>query len=213
MRGVVTNGKKIIALRKAAGLTQEMLSAESGCDTKTIRSAERGKRVDLATLRRIAVRLAVDFREFVADGPPESRQANIEAAERYIRAFNARDPEAVAACFCEDGVVITLADPALPGSGEFRGREQVRRWGAICFATYRAEAITPDMYRADAVGNLVFVQVEQPLLQYLASGKQATVSLISEFRIADGLIATLRTYPESGAIERMVFESKPAASG
>ena len=48
MRGVIANGVKITAFRRAAGLTQEMLAADSSCDTKTVRGAERSKRLDVA---------------------------------------------------------------------------------------------------------------------------------------------------------------------
>ena len=209
MRGAIAKGEKITELRTAAGLTQERLATLAQCDVKTLRSAERSKRMDVATLRRIAERLGVDFRDIVAEIPRELREINIAAVERYIRAFNARDPEAVAQSFDEGGVNIVMADPGLPGAGEFRGREQIREWARICFETFRAEQITEEMYQLDAVGDLVFARVEQPLLEYLPKGKKATVSLISEFEIRDGRIAMHRTYPESGAIERMAFESGP----
>jgi transcriptional regulator with XRE-family HTH domain len=210
MRGVVTNGEKILALRNGAGLTQETLAAQAGCDVKTLRRAERSRRVDVATLRRIADYLAVEVRNLIADERADSRAANIVAVERFVGAFDARDPNAVADSFCEDGVVLTLADPSLPGAGEFRGREQIRRWAQVCFETFRTDPITPDNSRIDTIGDLVFLRLDRPQVEYLPTGKQAHVYLTSEFKVAGGLIAALWIYPESGAIERMAI---PTASG
>lgn len=207
MRGAIPNGEKILALRTAAGLTQEKLASDCECDVKTIRGAEHSKRMDSVTLRRIAQGLGVDYRDLVADTPRDRREANIAAAENYIRAFNNRDPDAVAQCFREDGAVIVLADPRLPGSGEFRGQVRIRDWATICFETFQAEQITEELCQVDAVGDYVFVRVSQPKLQCLLTSKQTTVSFMSEFEIRDGLIAMLRTYPESGAVERITLTS------
>jgi hypothetical protein len=108
-------------------------------------------------------------------------------------------------------VVIVMADPELPGAGEFRGQTRIREWARICFATYLAEQVTEEMYHADAVGEFVFIRVERPTLEYLPNGKKAMVSLVSEFLVRDGLIAMLRTYPESGAIERLALTSRSLA--
>jgi len=207
MRGTIANGDKIVALRKVAGLTQEMLAAESGCDVKTLRSAERSQSMDAVTLRRIAGRLGVGYRDIIADIPQDRREANIAAAENYIRAFNARDPDAVAECFREDGAVIVLADPRLPGTGEFRGQGRIREWATMCFKAYLAEQLSEDKYHIDAVGDYVFVRLVRPTLQCLITGKQTTVSVMSEFEISDGRIAVLRTFPESGAVERITLTS------
>ena len=61
MRGATANGVKIAELRAAAGLTQEMLASDCACDVKTVRSAERSKRMDIRTLQRIAERLGVRY--------------------------------------------------------------------------------------------------------------------------------------------------------
>ncbi|HEX5102521.1 MAG TPA: helix-turn-helix transcriptional regulator, partial [Pirellulaceae bacterium] len=158
MRGAIANGEKIAALRKTAGLTQDELAAGCGCDVKTIRSAERGNRLDLATLRRIAARLSVEYRDIVADIASGRREANIAAAMAFLRAFDARDPDAVAACFCEDGAVLVFADERLPGAGEYRGRNRVRQWAVNCFAAYLAPPVEFGNYRFEAAGELVFAR-------------------------------------------------------
>jgi transcriptional regulator with XRE-family HTH domain len=205
IRGAIPRGDLVVRLRKLAGLTQEILAAECDCDVKTIRSAEHSKRLDVATLRRIAVRLGVECRDLVDDESRNGSNAHIAAVERWIAAFNARDAEAVARCFGEDGVINVLADPALPGAGEFRGVARITTWARICFATYLAELITPSMYQLDAVGDFVFVRVERPQLKCLLNGNQSPVSVMWEFLVTGDNISRMRIYPESGAIERMVF--------
>jgi ketosteroid isomerase-like protein len=39
--------------------------------------------------------------------------------------------------------------------------------------------------------------------EIVQTGRRTTVSVMSEFEVADGKIAMLRVFPESGAIERI----------
>ena len=208
MRGAIPKGDKVLRLRRAAGLTQEALAAESDSDVKTIRNAEHSKRVDVATLRRIAARLGVEYREVLTEDSPTQRDARVAAAERWIAAFNARDKDAIVQCFDEQGKVIVLADPALPGTGEYRGCEQIRHWAEVCFATFLTEPITPSMYEVDAVGDYVFVRVDRPRLKCLLNGNESRVSVMWEFTVRNSQILQFRAYPESGTIERMVLSSQ-----
>jgi uncharacterized protein (TIGR02246 family) len=206
MRGALANGERILALRLAAGLTQERLATDCRCDVKTIRGAERSKRMDAATLRRIADRLGIRFSEVIADDPGRIQDDSIAVVDRFHRAFNTRDPDAVALCFTEDGAVIVYADPRLPGSGEFRGRAQVREWAGACFAAYVADKVDRENREIRAVGNYVFVRVVRSNVRSLQTGQEAAASLMSEFECAAGGIALLRIYPESGAIERIALD-------
>jgi transcriptional regulator with XRE-family HTH domain len=204
-RGIVAKGEAIVALRKAAGLTQEKLAAECDSDVKTVRTAERGKPVDVATLRRISARLGIELRELFADNSPDRREANIAVALACLRAFDARDPDAVAAYFREDGTVIVYADPRLPGAGEYRGRKRIRHWAESCFAAYMAPPVAGGKYRVEAAGELVFLSFESPELESLTTGRLTRASLMSEYEITDGNISTLRIFPESGAVERIAL--------
>lgn len=205
MRGIIANGSRIVSLRNARGLTQEKLAADCECDVKTIRSTEHSKRVDVATLGRIAARLGVEYREIVAEISPDRREVNVAAAMAFVRAFDARDPDAVSHCFCEDGAVVVFADPRLPGAGEYRGRERVREWARICFAAFLAEPVTAGTYHFEAVGDLVFFRRNEPRLESLTTGRSTTASVMSEFEVADGKILALRIFPESGAVERIAL--------
>jgi transcriptional regulator with XRE-family HTH domain len=205
MRGAVARGVRIASLRADAGLTQEALAAACDCDVKTVRSAEHSKRLDFATLCRIADKLGVPFKDIAVLDSPDSRRSNIQAVERWIAAFNAREPAAVAACFHEQGSITVLADRALPGSGEYRGRASIRSWAETCFATFLAQTITPSMYRLDAADDYVFVRVERPKLTCLLNGNQTLATVMWEFHVQDGLLSNFRVYVDSGVIERMVF--------
>jgi transcriptional regulator with XRE-family HTH domain len=205
MRGVIPSGDRVLSLRKAAGLTQESLAAECDCDVKTVRSAERSKRLDLATLRRIAARLGVDFRDIVADIPADRREANIAAAMASLRAFDARDPDGVAACFTEDGVVVVFADSRLPAAGEYRGRDRVRQWAETCFAAFWAQHYATGNYHVEAVGDRVYLHLIEPQVESLQTGRRSAVSALVEHEMRDGKIAEMRIFPESGAVERIVL--------
>lgn len=206
MRGILANGEKIAALRLAAGLTQEKLAANCECDVKTLRSAERGKRLDIASLRRIAVGLGVDYHDIVVEVPADRREASVAVAMEFMRAFDARDPDAVADCFCENGAVIVFADPNLPGAGEFRGRERVHEWARACFAAFLAEPVHQGTYFVEAVGDRVFLRHESQRLESLTTGRHTKATVMSEFELTEGKIATLQIFPESSAVERIASQ-------
>src|SRR5690348_15751789 len=104
MRGVIGDGPKIVELRRARAPTQETLAAPAECDTKTIRNVERSKRVDFATLARIGHCLGVGPLGIVTESSAGTQAENIGIAQGWIDAFNARDPDAIAECFTDDGV-------------------------------------------------------------------------------------------------------------
>jgi transcriptional regulator with XRE-family HTH domain len=64
-RGIAANGASIRRARRLAGLTQEALAAAARCDEKTIRRAEKGCRLDITTLLRIAEALEVPYGDVV----------------------------------------------------------------------------------------------------------------------------------------------------
>jgi transcriptional regulator with XRE-family HTH domain len=201
MRGIQLNGPAIKQHRKSLGLTQQRLAFQAECDTKTIRKAENSKRVDVDTALRIATALGVAIGELVESPSAERQQQNTQVAETWVEAFNARDPEAVADCFHKDGAIHVLAEPSIPGAGEFRGREQVRQWAQTTFETFHSEPVTRDMYAVDAVRDYVFLRVENVTVKCLPSGKQTKASAMWEFTIRGGKIVRLKIYPESGAME------------
>lgn len=201
MRGIQLNGPVIQQRRKALGLTQQRLAFRADCDTKTVRKAENSKRVDLATALRVASALGVAISELVEPLSPDLQRANIQTAEDWVAAFNARNPDGVAGCFHRDGAINVLADPATPGAGEFRGQEGVRQWARVFFETFISQAVTRDMYTIDAIGDYVFLRIDRALVKCLLNGEQTEASAMWEFTIRRGKIIRLTIYPESGAIE------------
>jgi transcriptional regulator with XRE-family HTH domain len=65
LRGIQANGAHIYRARRLQGLTQEALASAADCDEKTIRRAEKGCRLDIATLLRIAKALKLPYRGVV----------------------------------------------------------------------------------------------------------------------------------------------------
>ena len=205
MRGVTVAGKAIRALRKTRGWTQEVLAVRSGCDVKTIRAAEKSKRIYVSTLERIADALGVDCHEVVAAVDLQQTQASVQIAWRWIAAFNSRDAEAVTSYFHEDGEVMVFADRSMPGAGEFRGRKRVHQWATICFEAFHAEPVTPEICRVDGIGDRVFVRVDRPKVTCRPNGLATRVSVMWEFEVVDGQIAYFAAYPESGAMEGIFY--------
>jgi transcriptional regulator with XRE-family HTH domain len=80
MRGVRTDGERIVRLRRASGRTQEQLASECDLAANTIRSAERGGPVDIAVVNAIAAVCDVDVKELLAstdDGVPAAATREI----------------------------------------------------------------------------------------------------------------------------------------
>jgi transcriptional regulator with XRE-family HTH domain len=212
MRGVIPDGSKLRDLRRSAGWTQEQLASLAECDVKTLRAAEQSRRVDLSTLTQLAARLGLSSRELLRE-PGSSEvpaEAAIAAVQQFHLAFGSRDPEAVADCFLPDGIVTTMAHPGLPGAGEFRGRTRIHEWASTCFEAYRTDPVTEENSELSVAGDRVFVRLKQPRVQHRASRNEARITLMSEFRIDGGAIASLLICPHSGAMEELVFGEWPA---
>jgi len=59
LRGLSIDGASLRKQRQISGLTQEKLSRLADCDTRTIRNAEKGQNLDLATIENIAKAIKV----------------------------------------------------------------------------------------------------------------------------------------------------------
>jgi transcriptional regulator with XRE-family HTH domain len=139
MRGIAADGAAIRHVRWLAGLTQEQLAALAGVDVKTVRNAERGQRVDLATLARISFALNVDACNLIiaTHSPLEIRRR--DAVGRWRHAWDVRDIEALLSLYHDDAVLHLPGAPEIPFAGEHRGRETLRRVHEICWSTCETE--------------------------------------------------------------------------
>lgn len=211
MRGVAAKGNRIAELRRSLGLTQEQLARRADCDEKTVRAAEHSRPIDVATLQRLAAALGVTHSEIAVPAEKELLNANKRAVWRYIEAFNARSPDAVANSFLEDGCIMIMAGPELPGGGKwYRGHDGIREWATMSFSSFIAGKITEDMCEIDVVEDTVLLRIAQPVVTSVRTGKQGVVPIMTEFKISNDRIAMMRTFVLSGAMEEIERSSSTA---
>ena len=209
MRGARANGERIKRLRKSQGLTQERLAQFSGCDAKTVRSAERGHSLDLNSLGRIAGALAVPFEIIIKRDDESSSQFQVGVAivREYWQAFVKQDLDAIMEAFHNDAVVRLPGAPEIPFAGQYRGKEQIRRMHEITFATAQTEPLSPDDTHFFGSGDYVFVR-GSARLRDKASGKVATLWVTHAFRLKDLMIIELTVGYDSLEMSKVI--STPA---
>jgi transcriptional regulator with XRE-family HTH domain len=127
MRGVFADGESLRSVRVHQGLTQEGLADLAGLDVKTVRKAERGGRLDVSTLGRLADALETGTGDLVRRCRPETRpQARRhDAVRRWVEAWDAHDRDAVLAIYHEEATLRLPGDPTIPFHGTFRGKDQI----------------------------------------------------------------------------------------
>ncbi len=207
MRGIQVSGSKIRQLRKARGLTQQELAFQAQCDVKTIRKAENSKRVDLSTAGRLAAVLGVNVRDLAAAPTKSDVAAGVAIVQAWTAAFNSRDPQAVAKVYDDNGVIIVMASPNIPGGGTFTGKEEIRRWAQESFNAFDVEKMGPDNQRIDTLGDVVFLRTARDLrVTSCATGQIAYAGAANEMRFADGKILEHRIYADTNALASILGE-------
>jgi transcriptional regulator with XRE-family HTH domain len=141
MRGVQANGEQIQAARRARGITQEELAFRARVDVRTLRKAERGQRVDLATLTRISCTLNVDAGNLImaARTPLDLELRRRDAIRRWHHAWDTRDMEAFLSIYHDEAVLHLPGAPDIPFAGEHHGKEAIRRTHEICWSLSETE--------------------------------------------------------------------------
>jgi transcriptional regulator with XRE-family HTH domain len=144
MRGTNADGPEVVVARVAKGLTQEQLADSAGLDVKTVRKAEQGGRVDLASLSRLAAVLDVSLDRLVSGGSetPTDR-ARRESVQRWHRAWDAHDVDAILALYHDEAVLHLPGEPDIPFAGVHRGKEAIRRCHETAWANFRTEPVPP----------------------------------------------------------------------
>ena len=89
VRGIETDGEKIREGRRRLGMTQEQFARQIQCDPKSIRKAERGGRMDLPLLTRIAKALETSVAELDAEASQSDLSA--EQAVGVLSQFSGRN--------------------------------------------------------------------------------------------------------------------------
>jgi steroid delta-isomerase-like uncharacterized protein len=144
-----------------------------------------------------------------------------EFAERYLAAWNSRDPAAVGACLAED---VFWEDPALPEP--IRGRAGVESFVTLTatgFPDYEFSELAPPAVAADgltAYAPWVMTGTNTGPLDppgFAATGKRIELEGIDRWQFRDGLISRYRAFydftemarqlglmpPRGGTIERL----------
>lgn len=201
MRGIPVKGHSILETRKSLGLTQEQLAAQAHCDVKTIRKAEKSQPVDSSILKNLADALGVEQSAFVDTASAHREQHVLEVALSWLNAFNTRDPVAVAELYHAAGSVTVMADPKLPGGGQFLSREGVQQWASVCFEAMITEPMTSNMFQIDVAGDYVILRsIVAIQVTSLLTHRSVGAAAAHEFQIQEGKILSHRIFADSDAI-------------
>jgi transcriptional regulator with XRE-family HTH domain len=180
MRGVETNGERMRALRREHGLTQEALASRAGVDARTIRNAERGNRVDVETLKRIASALKVHASDLAR---PEEQSEGDHAAvaiQQWEDAFFTTDVDRLVALYREDAVM------RLPSSPTIEGIQAIRAAFETAFGSYRFERVTKS--NLNVVGDRVFLESGKVRMASRSDGSSTEAIAVHIFVVESAVI-------------------------
>jgi ketosteroid isomerase-like protein len=160
MRGVFADGASIRSVRIDRGLTQERLADLAELDVKTVRKAERGCRLDLSTLGRLARALETVtgrlVRPDLAETATQTRHRQVVAA--WIAAWDARDADGVLAAYHEEATLRLPGGPTIPFHGSFHGKDQIRRANDIAWTACRTDPVSPHEVAIHVADDVVVVE-------------------------------------------------------
>lgn len=107
---------------------------------------------------------------------------NAALIERFYRAFDARDVEAMAACYHPD---VVFEDPAF---GELRGAQVVAMWRMLVARAKDLRVEARDIVADDAAGSATWVAT----YSFGKGGRRVRNVIRARFRFRDGLIVDHR---------------------
>ncbi len=139
----MVHGEVFLAARKRSGLTQEGLAKVSRVDSKTVRKAERGERVDLQPLTRLAYALQVRLEFLIApgDAEPAMQVLRRDLILQWNRLWDAADMDGLLALYHDDAVLHLPGGPTVPFGGVYRGKPEIRRAHEIAWSSVRHEPL------------------------------------------------------------------------
>ncbi len=214
MRGANANGDSIQRLRSAHGLTQEHLASIAGVDVKTLRRAERAERVDIRTLDKLAVALGVPSRQVLLP-TDAAAEHDAERNAALFRAWNEAhfrcDLEETHALYHPEAIVSIPGAADLPGGGDYHGAEAIRAHLRMNYQTFQTEPVSPDDYRIDTAGDIVWVR-GTAIAVVRATGHRFTAMVVHELEVRDGLIYR-HTIVTDTAVMRPGFPDVPPPGG
>lgn len=186
-RGIQPNAEQVRSLRKSLGWKQEDLAEIVDCSTRTIRNAEKGNRIDSATLHSIAEAFGVDIAELVATEPvsDQLQARRIEIVKSWAKGYENSDVELTVKHHHSE---IRLE---LPGAGELLGSEVFDGIAAVKNALQMAYDFfyLSKVHHEDftAVGDLVFHRAETTF-KSVDSNREFTTKFVNEFEFKDDKI-------------------------
>lgn len=161
MRGMTANGDRIRDLRKDRGMTQEQLAEKTGLDVKTVRKAEKGKRLDMGTLTKLCFVLQAELGQLIIRPSRSARELEIRRRDVVIhwqRAFNGRDLDGLVRSYRDDAVLHLPGAPQIPFGGAFGGHKEIRRAAQILWKSCPTERLDEKDYAILVSGDTVIIQ-------------------------------------------------------
>lgn len=190
MRGATPNGSEILAERMKRGWTQDELAQRSKLDVKTLRKAEQGKRVDLATLTQLALAFGDNLSRFITAGSAEPGEqiGRRDVILQWYRAFESHDLEGVLALYTDDAVLHLPGGPTIPFGGVHRGREAIRRAHEGAWSMVRTEPLRLEELKILVVEDTATVEGTQGM--HLPTGEIAWFLCIHVLAFQGNLFAS-----------------------
>lgn len=188
VRGALIKCEEFLSARNRVGLTQDGLAKAARVDAKTIRRAERGERVDLATLNRLAQTLGVDLAQLIVSEPFTAAMQDVlrEAFRQWSQAWNARNIEVVLDLYHENAVLHLPGGPTIPFGGNHLGKAEIGRVTEMVWATVPQEQHPIEEVTILVSDEIVTVKGETKI--HLPNGDLFHLPSIMTFHYSDELI-------------------------
>lgn len=203
MRGAIANGAEILDRRLHLGWTQEQLATRAKVDVKTIRKAEKDKRLDLVTLTQIGVALDADLSLIVRTGQ-SARQREIQRRDvvmKWNRAFDCHDMTALQECYRDDATLHLPGDSRILLSGKFRGKTEIRRAYETAWSAKPSNR-TRDTDFTLIVGDTTVVLLGRKLI-HPPVRKSTILKSVQIFAFHEELILNHEVYCDTLTLERL----------
>ena len=183
-RGIEPDPALIKKLRLSKGWTQDDLALAVSCSTRTVRNAEKGNRIDSATMNSIAEAFDMRVSEISLQAN-ESKSLNsrhIEMAKHWAKAYQNSDVEGVLKYHHPDIRLELPGTAEMTGSEVFVGIEAVREHTIYAFEVIKILEVHFEVF--DAVEQLVFHRAKTSFLG-LKTNHEFTATHLNEIEFKD----------------------------
>lgn len=189
MRGILANGRTIRVIRSACAMTQEDLATLAGCDVKTVRSAERGRSVDVKTLRAISAALDVPVAAIAqVNDSPEQTADRVNSTWAWQRALNAREVPAMLQMYHADAEIHFPPFESFNSRTVHRGTRAIRQLFKSVLARVELKPAAPKSFRLHVADEYLFFR-GQVQGRIRAAQRPFKVDVFHELRFRGGAAA------------------------